>query len=157
MHMHVNFRGETRHFPIDQKNPLFCLNSNMRKMSRVLGKLYTAELRDSELQGNQFTTLSAISGFGEATIGELSEFLLMDQTTVTRSINLLKKDEFVEVVPGDDRRVRLVRLTEKGREAVENAYPLWQKAQEQVWEALGPDKITLFFDLVDQIATLDES
>ncbi|MDJ0754602.1 MAG: MarR family winged helix-turn-helix transcriptional regulator [Ardenticatenaceae bacterium] len=155
--MHVNFRGETHHFPIDQNNPLFCLNSNMRKMSRVLGKLYTAELRESELQGNQFTTLSAISGFGEVTIGELSEFLLMDQTTVTRSINLLKKDEYVEVVPGDDRRVRLVRLTEKGRAAVETTYPLWQKAQEQVWEALGSDKITGFFELVDQIAALDES
>lgn len=45
---------------------------------------------------------------------------------------------------GEDRRVRVVRLTRQGREAIGRAYPLWRRAQAQLvegspWPVLAGD------------------
>ena len=124
---------------IDQNSPFFCLNANLRKASRVIYSVYNEALQGTGLKGTQFTLLSTISGHPEPTITKLADFMSMDQTTVTRNINLLKKAGYVEAVPGQDKRVRLIRLTADGRAVMEAAYPKWLEAQTRVWEALGAE------------------
>jgi DNA-binding MarR family transcriptional regulator len=58
--------------------------------------------------------------------------LAIDQTTLTRSVNLLERDRIVERVPNPDRRVKALRLTGKGRQLLDVARPLWAHAQARV-------------------------
>lgn len=156
MYMHTNNDQQPKRQTLNPKDGRFCLNSNLRKACRAITALYMEAMRESELQGTQFTLLSTIAAFGEVTIGALSEYLVMDQTTVTRSINLLKKADYVEVVVGEDRRVRILRLTEKGERAIETAYPMWLAAQSQVWEQLGDEKAAQLLALTSQIIEIAE-
>ena len=96
----------------------------------------------------------AISGLPEATITGIGDFLGMDQTTVTRSINLLKKEGLVEALPGADRRVRIIRLTPAGQAAIEVAYPKWLEAQTRVWDELGDETARQLLALSETVTQL---
>ncbi len=134
----------------------YCLNANLRKASRVITLFYAQALSDSELQGTQFTLLSTVAGFGEVTVGDLGEFLVMDQTTVTRSVGLLKKAGYVAMTQGKDRRQRIMRLTKKGESALKAAYPMWLEAQNRVWEKLGDEKVSQLLDISEKITALEK-
>ena len=156
MYMHVN-EGGSKSTPLNllnSKSERYCLKANLHKACRVISSLYGEAMSQSDLQGTQFTLLSAISGFGEVTIGELSNFLIMDQTTVTRSVNLLKEAKYIEVMQGEDRRTRIIHLTERGQEALQTAYPMWLEAQTRVWEHLGNEKVAQLLELSNQIIAI---
>lgn len=131
-----------------------CLEANTRKMSRVLSTIYTNALKESKLKPTQLSLLSVINAYGKISIGKLSKVMLMDQTTVTRNIKLLKKSGYVKINSGDDRRVKEISLTPKGQEVRDNALPAWQEIQSKVWDKLGEEKVRHLFDLVDEIIEL---
>ena len=154
MYMHTNNSEST--LIIDPKSQLYCLNANLRKASRVILSLYMDEMHESDLHGTQFTLLSVISGFEKIKIGDLARYMSMDQTTVTRNVNVLKKYGHVEVVPGEDRRTRVVRLTEKGQAAVKNTHPMWLEAQTKIWNQLGEEKATQLLEITNLISKMAE-
>lgn len=149
MYMHTN--------EIDRTSQLYCLNANLRKASRAILSLYMEEMRETGLQGTQFTLLSAVSGFGQVKVGDLAQFMGMDQTTVTRNINLLKKEGYVRVSPGEeDKRTRYIQLTDQGMAAVRDAHPKWLKAQTQLWNRLGDDQARELLALSQRIIEITE-
>ena len=83
--------------------------------------------------------MASLRRFKEANIGDLSEALAIDGTTLTRNLNLLVKKGLVENFGMDDGRVRNLRLSELGNAMFEEALPLWQEAQHQVLVALEPE------------------
>lgn len=68
---------------------------------------------------------------------DLALVLAMDRTTLTRNLNPLLKKGFVKVSVGIDRRSRPVKITPKGKLALENARPFWEKAQFHIIDRLG--------------------
>ena len=64
----------------------------------------------------------------------------MDRTTLTRNLELLTKQHLVRIEEGQDRRMRLVFLTQEGEEALRRAWPLWQEAQARIERALGRER-----------------
>ncbi|MEM7130292.1 MAG: MarR family winged helix-turn-helix transcriptional regulator [Chloroflexota bacterium] len=137
-------------------NPKHCLNANLRKASRAITKLYVSALADTGLQGTQFTLLSTISGYKDCTITELARYLVMDQTTVTRSVEKLRQRGYVEVFTGEDRRERILRLTSEGERIVQVTYPKWRDVQTRVWKQLGSEKAHQLLELIDEIVELSE-
>ena len=133
-----------------------CLEANSRKMSRVLSMIYNKAMKDSKIKPSQFSLLNVINGKGKISIGELSKIMLMDQTTVTRNIKLLKKSGYVQINTGSDRRVKEVSLTAKGQEIRKKALPAWQNVQDQVWNQLGEEKVQQLFSLVDEVIELSD-
>jgi DNA-binding MarR family transcriptional regulator len=79
------------------------------------------------------------AGPSTRSIGQLTDRLAIDQTTLTRSINLLERDGLMERVPHPDGRVKAIRLTAKGSRMLETARPLWAQAQAKVLRALGAE------------------
>ena len=156
MYMHVNEEDNQYQANVNPKSGRACLNANLRKATRVIASFYADVMHDSALQGTQYTMLSAVSGFGKASINQLSGFLIMDQTTVTRAVKLLEQAGFVSVQKGKDRRQRIVELTKAGQEALETSYPMWLEAQTKVWEHLGDDKAKTLLELSEQIVDLYE-
>ena len=69
---------------------------------------------------------------------QLAETLVMDRTTLTRNLGPLKREGLIKAGRGKDRRTRVVAGTERGRRALREAYPLWEKAQAAVVKGLGP-------------------
>ena len=62
----------------------------------------------------------------------LSDDLLMDRTTLTRSLEVLLKEKLIKNIKTSDARKRIVKLTDKGYEILERAIPLWKEAEQEI-------------------------
>lgn len=114
-----------------------CTNANLRMASRVVTQFYSSVLGPSGLKGSQFSLLSWLANKGPMSMNELAGFLVTDRTTLTRNLKPIERKGLVEIVPGEDRRVRMVSITDAGRLAFERAKPLWAEAQAAMVERLG--------------------
>jgi len=106
-------------------------------VSRAVTQLYDDVLRPSGLRVTQFSILATIARMGEAHLKVLEDALAIDQTTLTRSLSLLERDGVIERAAHPDGRIKAMRLTSKGRRALEVAWPLWAQAQGKVLRELG--------------------
>ncbi len=114
-----------------------CVCNTLRMVSRAVTQLYDDVLRPSGLRITQFTILATIARMGASNLRQLEDTLAIDQTTLTRSLNLLERDRVIERVPHPDGRIKAMRLTSKGRRALEVARPLWTQAQAKVLREVG--------------------
>ncbi len=121
--------------PRQQLSPCVC--STLRMVSRAVTQLYDDVLRPSGLRVTQFSILATIARLGEANLRQLETMLAVDQTTLTRSLNLLERDGVTERVPHPDGRIKAMRLTSKGERALEVARPLWAQAQGKMLRDVG--------------------
>jgi len=125
---------------VSELPPLVCACANLRRASRAVTALYDEELRPCGLRSTQFGLLKALERKGELGQGQLSAGLVLDSTTLTRTLGLLRKSGWIEIRPGDDRRERRIRLTERGRELTKKATPYWERAQRRLHGALGAEE-----------------
>jgi DNA-binding MarR family transcriptional regulator len=114
-----------------------CVCNTLRMVSRVVTQLYDDCLRPSGLRVTQFSILAAIARLGEASLKQLEDELAIDQTTLTRSLSRLDRAGVIERASHPDGRIKAMRLTARGRRALEEARPLWAQAQGKVLRALG--------------------
>lgn len=114
-----------------------CTAARLRRASRALSRFYDEILEPSGLRGTQFSLLVALSLMGQAPLLKVADELGLDRTTMTRNLAPLERDGLVASVPGSDRRIRLIQLTEAGRRQLAKALPLWEKAQRHVIDNLG--------------------
>lgn len=124
----------------DFLEPTDCVSYRLRRAARMAARFYDNALRPSGLRNTQFTLLVSLDDLGETNIGDLSEELAIDGTTLTRNLEVLVRRGLVENIEANDGRVRNVRLTDLGRETYEAAAPLWRDAQRHVLEALEPKR-----------------
>jgi DNA-binding MarR family transcriptional regulator len=118
-----------------------CINANLRKMSRTITQLYDEILEPSGLLGTQFRLLGAVASHSPIALAPLAEELTLDPTTLARNLKPLERDGLVEISIGEDRRRRMVKITEKGQDALLKALPLWEEAQAWVTSQLGEDRM----------------
>jgi DNA-binding MarR family transcriptional regulator len=114
-----------------------CVCNTLRMVTRAVTQLYDDTLRPSGLRVTQFSILGTIARMGEANLKQLEETLAVDQTTLTRSLNLLERDGLIERASHPDGRIKAMRLTAQGRRALAVARPLWTQAQDKVLRELG--------------------
>jgi DNA-binding MarR family transcriptional regulator len=114
-----------------------CVCNTLRMVTRAVTQLYDDTLRPSGLRVTQFSILAVIVRKDEANLKQLEDALAIDQTTLTRSLNLLERDGLIERASHPDRRIKAMRLTAKGRRALEIARPLWAQAQQKVLREIG--------------------
>ena len=116
-----------------------CLCRKTRMAGRIITRAYDEALRPSGLKITQFTLLVAV-GYGQpGSISELSDWLAMERTTLTRNLKLLEKDGLITATTGPHHKSRAFKLTETGQQKVQAAHPLWQKAQAQYRQKLNED------------------
>ena len=61
----------------------------------------------------------------------------MDRTTLTRNLSVLEREGYIRISTGNDHRTRIVEITNKGRNAVARAIPLWNDVQRTVKQQMG--------------------
>jgi DNA-binding MarR family transcriptional regulator len=109
-----------------------CACQNLRRLTRMVTRIYDHELRKAGLEITQFSLLTALATTVEANQKRLSAGLAMDSTTLTRTLRQLLKQGWVRVRRGNDRRERLFSLTQAGKRQIAEAQPFWESAEEQL-------------------------
>jgi DNA-binding MarR family transcriptional regulator len=131
-----------------------CACKNLRRAARAVTQLYDEALRPSGLRITQFTLLVAVAMGEPVPITRLADALSLDRTTLARDLKPLTGRGLVEITAGADRRMRVVRLTGQGREALGRAYPLWRRAQARIVEGPGPERWQAVADGLEEVAAL---
>ncbi len=114
-----------------------CVCNTLRMVTRAVTQLYDEALRPSGLRATQFSILATVARSDEANLKQLGDALVIDQTTLTRSLTLLERDGLLERASHPDGRIKPMRLTAKGGRALEVARPLWAQAQQKVLREIG--------------------
>jgi len=73
-----------------------CTNFSLRKVTRMVGAIYDDGLRPSGLKGTQFNQLVALALLRTATVQKLAKILVVDRTSLTRSLVPLERDNLVQ-------------------------------------------------------------
>jgi DNA-binding MarR family transcriptional regulator len=114
-----------------------CAGFNLRRASRAVTQHFDHALAPVGLRTTQFTLLGALALGGPCSINQLSSALVVDRTTLTRNLRLLRDAGLVETrAPESGREIRFV-LSEVGRETLARAIPAWRAAQGGIEAAFG--------------------
>ena len=113
----------------------------------------SSDLQETGLRGTQFSILAMIAGHESLTITLLADKLVMDRTTLTRNLKPLKKQGLINIIPGEDRRTRAIRLTHRGYQILTDALPLWKKAQQKISQFMGQPRLD---HLINELGSLEK-
>lgn len=115
--------------PLDLAGTSGCAAYQFKRTSRAVAKLYDAALAPSGIRSTQFAILTAIAKLQPVSMTRIAEILVIDTTTMTRSLKLLQKEGLIEIAPRGVKRQRLLTLTSKAEKALAVAVPLWREMQ----------------------------
>jgi DNA-binding MarR family transcriptional regulator len=116
--------------------------------------MYSEALRPWRLRATQFTILQVLSRTGEISQGELAQILAMDSTTLTRTLRIMIRKNWISEHRGTDRRERLLRLAKAGRNEFNRALPAWENVQGQLGRQLGDKRWQELLKLSNEVTTL---
>ncbi len=118
-------------------SPAECTCFRVRGAARRVTQIYSRHMAPTGLKISQFSLLGFVAARGPITIGQLSELLATDRTTLTRNLRPLLDNGVIErAEAGDKRRHELV-ATLAGRALFKRALPLWAAAEQEVRAAMG--------------------
>ena len=120
--------------------PNRCNCAALRKASRRISQFYDSALASAGLRSTQFAVLVELDRRTDEppTIRELSEALVMDQSTIGQNLRPLEREGLIALVQDEaDRRSRRVKLTRTGRSRLAAAQPLWSAAQQRFEDGFG--------------------
>jgi DNA-binding MarR family transcriptional regulator len=116
-----------------------CASFHLRRTARAVTRMYDAALQDTGIRSTQFSILVGIAKHQPVAIGALAEVLILDATTLTRSLRLLEKEGLITISERSTMRQRFLSMTAKGERALERSVVVWRKAHERFLVTVGPE------------------
>jgi DNA-binding MarR family transcriptional regulator len=133
-------------------SPEVCVANNLRKVSRAIVQAYEETIKPSGLTIAQFSTLGTLNMAGPLPISKMAEVMDLDRTTLARNLKLLTRRELVSIENDpEDQRAKVVSITEKGLQVLEQATPMWIEAQHHFVNGLGVSQVE---DLMETLAEI---
>ena len=107
------------------------------------------------LRITQYPILAWLASAGPVTMSVLADRMVMDRATLGHNLRPLEAQGLVTMTAGDDRRSRIVALTDVGRRKLRAARPAWRSAQEAFEAAFGPADSAALRATMIRLARLD--
>ncbi len=108
-----------------------CLASRVRRLERVVSRIYDGALRATGITGPQLSLLVAVELAGPTTAALVGRRLQLEKSTVSRNLARLAAAGLIETEGG-------LRITERGSAAIRQCHPLWRRAQQRLRAQLTP-------------------
>jgi DNA-binding MarR family transcriptional regulator len=124
---------------LDLNGTGYCASLNFRRTTRAVTRFYDMALQESGIRSTQFAILVGIAKNQPISIGALADILVIDSTTLTRSLRLLRKEGFVVISNRAAMRQRFLTITAKGEHTLLRSLPAWRKAQERFVATIGSE------------------
>jgi DNA-binding MarR family transcriptional regulator len=113
----------------------------VRQAARHITQFYDQFLAPAGLRTTQLSILAKLKRLGPMTINALAAELVMDRTTLGRTMLPLERDGLITVRDGtSDRRSKELQLTKTGAERLRAARKLWSEAQKRFEAVFGPER-----------------
>src|SRR5213596_595304 len=127
--MHIHVKDELQRMkkknstPLDLSGTGYCASFNFRRTARAVTSLYDTALQESGIRSTQFAILVGVVKNQPVSIGALADVLVIDSTTLTRSLRLLEKEGLVTISNRAAMRQRFLTITAKGEHTLARSLP----------------------------------
>ncbi len=128
-----------------------CIAGRLRLLNRVVTNLYDDALRPFGVKLSQGNVLAVTAKLGVARPAEVCAILELDTSTLSRTVERMVANGWLEVLPDDDGRSHPFRLTDEGKRLMEKAIPAWEKAQAEAKKLLGADGLKLLDAAIQRV------
>ena len=136
--------------------PELCNCMALRQAARHVTQFYDGYLAAAELRTTQFSTLVKLQRLGPMTINALAERMVMDRTTLGRSIRPLEREGLIVTRTGErDRRSKEMHLTAAGAARVRAGVKAWAAAQERFEAEFGRKRASDLRTILRDVAASD--
>jgi DNA-binding MarR family transcriptional regulator len=128
----------------------------VRQAARHVTQFYDQFLAPTGLRTTQFSILAKLRRKGPMTINALATELVVDRTTLGRTIRPLERDGLIAIVKGRlDRRNKELHLTEAGAERLGAAIKAWAAVQTRFEAVLGAQRALALRALLREVVSSD--
>jgi DNA-binding MarR family transcriptional regulator len=124
----------------------------LRRANQAVVALFNARCHDSGLTPVQYAAMTAIAAEGKTDATRLSEAIGFDRATLGSVIDRLERRGLVtrKAHPGD-RRMKLVALTDTGRDALHRVQPLVEQSHRDFLEPLTREEAETLLRLLTKL------
>jgi DNA-binding MarR family transcriptional regulator len=130
-----------------------CACTTIKKLSRILGRVYDSGLAASGINITQLAVLRCITRRPGEPLARVADELELDRTSLYRAINPMIRDGWVTVMDGADSRSRTAKVTRKGNALLARAGADWDRVQTAIVTKFGEGK---YEGLIAQLYRLAE-
>jgi DNA-binding MarR family transcriptional regulator len=131
--------------------PTVCLCTQLRRASRGVTRIYDDALAEVGLGAAQFSLLRHVQRLGQPSISVLAEAMGLDRSTLGRNLRVLQEQGLLRLGEGNDQRSREILLSEEGVQRLQQALPLWARAQDELSARLGDGRRSELMQLLDEL------
>ena len=124
---------------LDLNGTGYCGSFNFRRTARAVTKLYDMALQESGIRSTQFSILVGIAKNQPVSIGALADVMIIDRTTLTRSLRLLQKAGLIAISDRAAMRQRFLTITTKGEYTLARSLPAWREAHARFVATVGSE------------------
>jgi DNA-binding MarR family transcriptional regulator len=114
-----------------------CVATRLRMANRVVTKVYDDALRPLGLTVTQMSMLAVAEDRGLIRQSEVGAELQLDDSTLSRNLERMRANGWLQEVSAEDARVHSYGLTEAGRALLDKAIPAWRASQRRARRLLG--------------------
>ena len=125
-----------------------CLAVRVRRLGRLVTRIYDAALAPHGISTAQVNLLAAIGFIGEGRPGDLIEALDMEKSTLSRDLKRMQQLDWVQVRPARAGRGHTLALTTAGARLLVAILPAWREAQAKARAELGRAPLAKLRDLL---------
>jgi len=128
----------------------------LRQAARSVTQFYDQYLASTGLRTTQFSILAKLKGLGPMTINALARELVMDRTTLGRTMLPLERDGLIAIKEGSlDRRSKELGVTKAGIERLRGAAKSWREAQSEFEEWFGARRAADLRGLLGEVVSCE--
>ncbi|CAH1587523.1 hypothetical protein DA096_21945 [Vibrio rotiferianus] len=132
-----------------------CVFTTVRKANRVLFRLYQDALSSTGISIVQLSILRALERHGPLPLVRLADDLVMERTSLYRTIDPLVEANMIIVSKAEIGRTKIAKLTSEGEKTIERVMPYWAIAQEYILSELGDADWLTLHKVLNAIANLE--
>jgi DNA-binding MarR family transcriptional regulator len=109
----------------------------VKKLSRVLCRVYDANISAAGINITQLAVLRCIARSSEEPLARIAEEMEMDRTSLYRAITPMIREGWLVSEGGSNARFRTAKVTKKGRQLLTTANRRWDKVQKKIIGRFG--------------------
>jgi DNA-binding MarR family transcriptional regulator len=129
-----------------------CIAGRVRIINRVVTALYDEALRPHGLRVSQANILAAVASKGEARPVEICQRLQLEKSTLSRDVEIMKGQGWLESDPPAGGRNQVLRITPRGLDLLAWSQPAWESAQAEAGRLIGDPGVDALRRVAEKLA-----
>ena len=118
---------------------------------RLFTKRLNEKIQHTGLTASRWAAVSCLMFDGELTQAAICERLSMEASSISKTLDLMEKKGWIKRNVSDDKREKLITLTDKAKKHL----PSWSQAvidvQNQAYQGISKEDIDIFYSVIDKI------